>query len=117
MAPVAKGSFTPVVGLGSTLFSGCVVEEAELDSLAEVDTIKDEDNATVCRIYFEPGVGGRLNLLVGSSGLAAVEALAVGDVLTIDTVAYYVDSAKKTRSRNTMKAQIAFSARASETPA
>lgn len=117
MAPVAKGSFTPVVGLGGMLFSNCIVEDAELDDLAEVDIIRDEDNTTVARIYYDPGVGGRMNLLVGSSGLSAVNALNKGDVVTIDSVAYYVDEVKRTRSRNTMKASISFSKRASETPA
>lgn len=116
-APVAKGSFTPVVGLGGMLFTGCIVEDAELDDLAEMEPLKNEDSETVCRIYSDPGVGGRMNMLVGLAGLAAVNAARKGDTLTLDAVDYYIDDIKRIRGRGTMKAQIAFSVRESESPA
>lgn len=102
-APTQKG-ITLIVGIGSLVYSGHIVEEAGVKPTADVEVIKDEDNATCTKIISDPGKEISLTILAKSG--SGVESLTIGSVITVNSVAYMVTDVDPKRSRGVLKATI-----------
>jgi len=103
-APTQKGQ-EMLVGIGAYTLSGYIVETLDREPIAEVEAIKDENDATATKIIADPGfrISGRMLVKAsgGSPADAALDTVDVGDAVTINSVAYMVESWKVGRSRKT----------------
>ena len=111
-APVQKGTAMNI-GCGGYTYTGWVVEEAGLEPTAEIEVIKDEDNATQTKILSDPGV--RVTISCIGEGSSTLEAVKKGDAITVNSVSMMVEEARQTRTRGVIKATLTLVKEASMT--
>ena len=99
-APVQLGTACEI-GIGGYTYSGFIVEDAERQSIAKVEDVMDEDDATLAKIISNPGVRVTVNVM-GKSG-STLEAVKIGDVVTMNSIAMMVEDATQRRSRGVLK--------------
>ena len=105
MAAATQKGQEMLVGLGSLTFTGYFVESMDVEPIADVEEIRDENDAVATKIISNPGVrlSGRM-MVKASSGDPVdtkLDSRKLGDSITINSVVYFIESWKVSRSRKT----------------
>jgi glucose-6-phosphate isomerase len=90
-----------IIGIGSNTYTGHVVEDTTAKLDADQEVIKGEDNETLTKILSDPKKTLKVSLIAKSG--STIETVKKGDALTINSVAYMVESCEVKRSRSAMK--------------
>ena len=102
-APIQKGT-SLLVGIGGYTYTSHIVEDANPKPKADIEVIKDEDNATSTKIITDPGK--TLKLSVIAKAASTIEDVKIGDTVTIKAVAWMVHDVDIKRSRGALKATL-----------
>lgn len=113
MAAVTQKGESLIVGIGAYTYTGHIVEDVTVKSSAEVEKIKSEDNETTTRLISDPMKEITLSVIMKTG--AGTDALVIGAAITINSVAYCIDSVEVKRTRSAAKATITASKEASMT--
>lgn len=93
-----------IVGIGGFTYSGHIVETANPKLVADVETIKGEDNETTTKIISDPKKTLKIEVIAKTG--STVDTLKVGDAVTINSVTYMVVDCDVKRSRSALKATL-----------
>ncbi len=101
------------VGIGDLTYAGTIVHEAGISPTADEENIQSEDGDTETELFWDPGkeINLRTTVLAGDSA----SDLAVGDVITINLIAYAVRRVQATRTGRVMRLEITASKKDSVT--
>ena len=97
---VQKGT-TVLVGFQSLTLSGTIMDSVGRTPIAEVKTIKGENNATVTKLISDPGF--RITFECTVTTHATFNTIKIGDAITINSIAYMVESSEPKYSREEVK--------------
>lgn len=97
---VQKGT-TVLVGFNSMTLSGVVMETVSPEITADIKEIRGENNAVMTKLLSNPKKTITFECVVTT--LSTFNTVKTGDAITINTVAYMVESAKPTYSREETK--------------
>lgn len=90
------------VGLGSYSFDGYIVESSDREPIADVDEVRDENDACVGKIISNPGYRITQRMMVkATSGTAddtELDSRKIGDTITLNTEGHMIESWKVSRS-------------------
>lgn len=103
-AAVQKGT-TLIVGIGAYTLTGYIVEEVGVKPIADVEDIRDEDNASKTKIITNPG--SEITIAVIAVGTTtSLDSLGIGSTITVNSITYMVTDVDPKRSRGAMKGTI-----------
>lgn len=96
MATTQKGEQLDI-GIGGYTYTGYIVEDVTITPTAEIDVIKDEDNATVTKLISDPGETLNINCIIKNGSSVNFD---IGDSITINGTTYMLDTGSSvSRSR------------------
>lgn len=96
MAAITQLGTAVDIGFNSYTFTGYLMESMGNESTGEQKVIKDEDNATYCILVEDKG--RRLNFTAVVKSGSTPESIEQGDVITVNSVNYRVESASVART-------------------
>ena len=98
-APAQIGT-TLLIGMNGITYTGTIVEDGSITPEAKVEEILDENNATVTKVISNPASKISLSALVKGTGFTAP---VVGQIVAINSVNYFTNSASVSYSRGVAK--------------
>ncbi len=104
MAPTQHGTDVEV-GIGDYTYAGTIVHEAGFNPTADEENIQSEDGDTETELFWDPGKEINLRTTVLANDTASD--LAIGDVITINSIACAVRRCQATRTGRVMRLEIA----------